>query len=73
MSYISDYGCFEVQDVTWLPSTVALGENASCTIQIKNISGKKITKLYLDFALSIPATHPSISTLVAYGMSGAVL
>ena len=43
-----DSGYFQVTALSFSPSVVAVGETATMSITIKNVSGKSITKCYVD-------------------------
>ena len=42
-----DEGFFQVTALSFSPSVVAVGETATMSITIKNVSGKSITKCYV--------------------------
>ncbi len=51
-----DNGYFQVTALSFSPSVVAVGETATMSITIKNVSGKSITKCYVDQDGRYPST-----------------
>ena len=52
-----DEGFFQVTALSFSPSVVAVGETATMSITIKNVSGKSITKCYVDQDGRYPSTN----------------
>ena len=52
-----DSGFFQVTALSFSPSVVAIGETATMSITIKNVSGKSITKCYVDQDGRYPSTN----------------
>jgi|GEM_PF-3508355 len=52
-----DNGFFQVTALSFSPSVVAVGETATMSITIKNVSGKSITKCYVDQDGRYPSTN----------------
>ena len=50
-------GFFQVTALSFSPSVVAVGETATMSITIKNVSGKSITKCYVDQDGRYPSTN----------------
>ena len=50
-------GFFQVTALSFSPSVVAVGETATFSITIKNVSGKSITKCYVDQGGRYPSTN----------------
>ena len=50
-------GFFQVTALSFSPSVVAVGETATMSITIKNVSGKSITKCYVDQGGRYPSTN----------------
>ena len=50
-------GFFQVTALSFSPSVVAVGETSTMSITIKNVSGKKITKCYVDQDGRYPSTE----------------
>ena len=53
-----DNGFFQVTALSFSPSVVAVGETATMSITIKNVSGKSVTKCYVDQTGRYPSTDP---------------
>ena len=52
-------GFFQVTALSFSPSVVAIGETATMSITIKNVSGKNVTKCYVDLDGSYPSRASS--------------
>lgn len=52
-----DNGFFQVTALSFSPSVVAVGETATMSITIKNVSGKSVTKCYVDQDGRYPSTN----------------
>lgn len=56
MAVTSDKSLFQVTNSSFTPSVITLGEEAEQSITIKNISGTKITAMYMQMDLVYPGT-----------------
>ena len=69
-----DEGFFQVTALSFSPSVVAVGETATMSITIKNVSGKSITKCYVDQDGRYPSTNSqyggAFPTQFLYGGGG---
>ena len=57
----SNKGYFEVTAVSFSPNVITIGEETAYNITIKNVSGKKITRMYMCMSLYYPDAAGRIS------------
>jgi len=55
----SPLGAYQITNLTFTPSTIVPGEKTTMSVTVKNTSGKKITKMYVNTTLYLPATNSS--------------